>query len=144
MPLEELPGIQPTLFRELDHRIARTRLEHEPLPDAFLTCEDGEGAGNLVFRGERYDLSITLFDARPALRVPVPAQGSGVFVISNGAGVATNTIDQLARTVRVAGMIDLKRYFTEPKLSVALKMVEAARPTTDVTCRHSYSRYPEA
>ena len=84
VPLEELPGIQPTLFRELDHRIARTRLEHEPLPAAFLTCEDGEGEGALVFRGERYDLSITLFDARPALRVPVPAQGSGVFVVSNG------------------------------------------------------------
>jgi succinyl-CoA synthetase alpha subunit len=131
VPLEELPGIQPTLFRELDHRIARTRLEHEPLPETFLSCEDGEGTGNLVFRGERYDLSITLFDARPAMRLPVPAQGSGVFVVSNGAGVATNTVDQLSSIVRIAGMIDLKQGFGEDKIAAAFEMIRSVRRDLD-------------
>ena len=84
VPLEELPGIQPTVFRELDHRIAQTRLEHEPLPEVFLTPDTEEDGGMLVFRSERYDLNITLFS--PERRLQRPGRGSGVFVVSNGAG----------------------------------------------------------
>jgi len=129
VPLEELPGIQPTLFRELDHRIAQTRLEHEPLPETFLTCEGREDGGTLVFRGERYNLSITLFDAAPELRRP--GQGSGVFVVSNGAGVATNTVDQLSSFVRLAGMIDLKQDFNEAKIAAAFEMIRSVRRDLD-------------
>jgi hypothetical protein len=107
VPREDLPGIQPLLFRELDHRIAQTRLGYEPLPEGFLTTETEADGSALVFRGELYDLNITLFTAeqRPA----GPTRGSGVFVVSTGAGVATNTVDQLSRSIPVAGMIDLKR-----------------------------------
>jgi succinyl-CoA synthetase alpha subunit len=125
-PREALPGIQPTLFRELDHRIAQTRLEHEPLSDAFLKSEDGAGGGTLIFRGERYDLNITVFAVRKE-----PGRGSGVFVVSNGAGVATNTVDQLASSVCIAGMIDLKRDFSEAKMAAAFEMVRSARPDLD-------------
>jgi len=127
---EDLPGIQPTLFRELDHRIAQTRLEHEPLPDTFLRCESGERGGTLVFRGERYDLNITLFAARPEPRSF--GRGSGVFVVSNGAGVATNTVDQLSSFLCIAGMIDLKRDFNETKIAAAFEMVRSVRPDLDV------------
>jgi len=126
---EELPGIQSTLFWELDHRIAQTRLEHEPLPDLFLTSEGDDGGRNLVFRGERYDLNITLFSARPERKASGP--GSGVFVVSNGAGVATNTVDQLSTSVCIAGMIDLKQDFSETKIAAAFEMVRAVRPDLD-------------
>ena len=126
---EDLPGIQPTLFRELDHRIAQTRLEHEPLPDTFLRCESGERGGTLVFRGERYDLNITLFAARPEPRSF--GRGSGVFVVSNGAGVATNTVDQLSSFLCIAGMIDLKQDFSEAKIAAAFEMVRSVRPDLD-------------
>ncbi|MHC4506307.1 MAG: hypothetical protein ACYTFI_23680, partial [Planctomycetota bacterium] len=126
---EDLPGIQPVLFRELEHRIAQTRLEHEPLPDSFLTAQSEEGGSALVFRGERYDLNLTLFAPQPGRRTP--AQGSGIFVVSNGAGVATNTVDQLSRTLPIGGMIDLKREFTEAKITASLEMVRAVRPDLD-------------
>ena len=61
VPQEDLPGIQPLLFRELDHRIAQTRLGHEPLPEGFLSAETADGGSALVFRGEHYDLNLTLF-----------------------------------------------------------------------------------
>ena len=95
---EELPGIQPVLYRELDHRIARTRLQHEPLPETFLKCENAAGH-ILVYEGERYDLNITLF----APRADLESRGwrSGVFVVSNGAGVLTNTVDELSTWVAV-------------------------------------------
>jgi succinyl-CoA synthetase alpha subunit len=127
---EDLPGIQPTLFRELDHRIARTRLEHEPLPDTFLRCDDAEGGGSLVFRGRRYDLNITLFAPRPELLRA--GSGSGVFVVSNGAGVATNTVDQLSTGLSIAGMVDLKRDFSEAKISAAFNMILSVRPDLDL------------
>jgi succinyl-CoA synthetase alpha subunit len=129
VPQEELPGIQPLLFRELDHRIAQTRLQHQPLPDAFLTCEDGEAGGSLVFQGERYDLNITLF----APRTELESSGgkSGVFVVSNGAGVLTNTVDELSRSVSIAGMIDLKQDFSEAKITAAFEMARATRPQLD-------------
>jgi hypothetical protein len=129
VPLEELPGIQPTLFRELDHRIAQTRLEHEPLPETFLTCEGGQDGRTLVFRGEHYNLSITLFNTAPELRKP--SQGSGVFVVSNGAGVATNTVDQLSSFVRLAGMVDLKQDFSEAKIAAAFEMIRSVRRDLD-------------
>jgi succinyl-CoA synthetase alpha subunit len=129
VPQEELPGIQPLLFRELDRRIAQTRLEHEPLPDVFLSCESEWGGPALVFRGERYDLSISLFDPQPQPRGS--GRGSGVFVVSNGAGVATNTVDQLSSSLCVAGMIDLKRDFSEEKISAAFEMIRTARPDVD-------------
>jgi succinyl-CoA synthetase alpha subunit len=129
VPREELPGIRPLLLREIDSRIAQTHLEHDPLPDIFLSCESEEGGGVLVFRGKRYDLNITLFSPRPELQTA--GRGSGVFVISNGAGVATNTVDQLSHSLCVAGMIDLKRDFSEEKIAAALEMVRAARPDVD-------------
>jgi hypothetical protein len=124
---EDLPGIQPTLFREFDHRIAQTRLEHEPLPDAFLRSE--AGGGTLVFQGQRYDLNITLFGTRPELQRP--GRGSGVFVVSNGAGVAANTVDQLCSSVNIAGMIDLKQDFSEAKIAASFEMVRCVRPDLD-------------
>jgi succinyl-CoA synthetase alpha subunit len=127
---EDLPGVQPTLFRELDHRIARTRLEHEPLPDAFLRCDGREDGGTLVYRGERYDLNITLFAPRPPARRP--GSGSGVFVVSNGAGVGTNTVDQLSSRLAVAGMIDLKRDFSEAKIAASFEMVLGVRPDLEL------------
>ena len=117
------------MFREIDHRIARTRLEHQPLPDVFLSCEREEGGRLLVFRGERYDLNITLFRPQPMPREP--GQGSGVFVVSNGAGVATNTVDQLSASLSVAGMIDLKIDFSEAKIAAAFEMIRAGRPDVD-------------
>jgi succinyl-CoA synthetase alpha subunit len=126
---QDLPGIQPLLFRELDHRIAQTRLEHEPLPDDFLTSESEEGGSTLVFRGERYDLNLTLFGPQPEPHTT--AGGSGVFVVSNGAGVATNTVDQLSRSIPVGGMIDLKRNFDEAKIGAAFEMVRTARADLD-------------
>jgi succinyl-CoA synthetase alpha subunit len=126
---EELPGIQPLLVRELDQRIGQTRLEHEPLPDTFLMCEDQEARGSLVFRGERYDLNITLFRTRSEQKQL--GRGSGVFVVSNGAGVATNTVDQLSNYVPIAGMIDLKQGFGEAKISAALEMIRTVRPDVD-------------
>ena len=129
VPQERLPGIEPLLFRELDHRISKTRLQHEPLPPAFLRCEDGESGGSLVFRGKRYNLNITFFsdDSEPQ----EPGQGSGAFVVSNGAGVATNTVDQLSAYVRIAGMIDLKQDFSEAKIATAFEMVRTVRPDLD-------------
>jgi succinyl-CoA synthetase alpha subunit len=126
VPREDLPGIQPLLFRELDHRIGQTRLGYEPLPEGFLTTETEADGSALVFRGELYDLNITLFTAeqRPA----GPTRGSGVFVVSNGAGVATNTVDQLSRSIPVAGMIDLKRNFHQEKITAALEMARTVRP----------------
>jgi len=129
VPQEELPGIEPLLFRELDHRISQTRLVHEPLPEVFLSCETQEGGSALVFRGERFDLNLTLF--RPDGHSPGRGRGSGVFVVSNGAGVATNTVDQLSHSLCVAGMIDLKRNFTEEKITAAFDMVRTARPDLD-------------
>jgi succinyl-CoA synthetase alpha subunit len=126
---EDLPGIQPLLFRELDRHISQTRLEHEPLPDFFLTCEGEEGASTLVFRGQRYDLNLTLFRPQPKWQGAI--RGSGVFVVSNGAGVASNTVDQLSRSVGVAGMIDLKRDFNEAKIAAAFEMVLAVRSDLD-------------
>jgi succinyl-CoA synthetase alpha subunit len=129
VPREDLPGIQPLLFRELDHRIAQAHLEHQPLPDVFLTCASEESGSTLVFRGERYDLNITLFSPQANLRKP--GQGSGVFVVSNGAGVATNTVDQLSHSICVAGMIDLKRDFSEAKIGAAFEMIRTVRPDLD-------------
>ncbi len=126
---EELPGIQPLLFRELDHRIAQTCLQHQPLPDAFLICEDEEAGGALVFQGERYDLNITLFAPRPELQTH--GFKSGVFVVSNGAGVLTNTIDELSNCVSIAGMIDLKQGFSEAKIAAAFEMALFVRPHLD-------------
>ncbi len=126
---EDLPGIRPLLFRELDRHIEQTRLEHEPLPDSFLSSEGGGGGRVLVFRGQRYDLNITLFSRQPSRQGP--CRGSGVFVVSNGAGVATNTVDQLSSSVCVAGMIDLKRDFSAPKITAAFEMIRAARPDLD-------------
>ena len=117
------------MFGELDHRIAQTRLEYEPLPDVFLSCESEEGGRVLVFRGERYDLNITLFGPQPMRRGP--GRGSGVFVVSNGAGVATNTVDQLSSSLCVAGMIDLKRDFSEARIAAAFEMIRTARPDVD-------------
>ena len=51
---EDLPGIQPTLVREFDHRIAQTRLEHEPLPDTFLRSEAGDRFGGPSRLGQRF------------------------------------------------------------------------------------------
>jgi succinyl-CoA synthetase alpha subunit len=124
VPQEDLPGIQPLLFRELDHRIAQTRLQHDPLPEVFLTSETEEGSA-LVFRGERYDLNLTLFSPESQSR------GSSVFVVSNGAGVATNTVDQLSRSLSVAGMIDLKRNFSQRKIAAAFDMIRSVRPDLD-------------
>ncbi len=129
VPQEDLPGIQPLLFRELDHRIAQTRLGHQPLPEGFLSAETEDGGSALVFRGEQYDLNLTLFS--PQQHLQKPSRGSGVFVVSNGAGVATNTVDQLSRSIRVAGMIDLKRNFTEEKIATAFEMVRTVRPDMD-------------
>jgi len=129
VPQEDLPGIQPLLFRELDHRIAQTRLGHEPLPEDFLSAETADGGSALVFRGERYDLNLTLFS--PEQRPQKPSRGSGVFVVSNGAGVATNTVDQLSRGIRVAGMIDLKRNFNAEKIAAAFEMARTVRPEMD-------------
>jgi succinyl-CoA synthetase alpha subunit len=126
---EDLPGIQPLLFRELDHRIAQTPLEHEPLPDVFLTCESDASGNTLVFRGERYDLNITLFS--PQVKLRRTGGGGGVFVVSNGAGVATNTVDQLSQSVSIAGMIDLKRNFNEAKIAAAFEMIRAVSPHPD-------------
>jgi len=117
------------MFGELDRRIARTRLEYEPLPDVFLSCESHEGGRVLVFRDEHYDLNMTLFAPQPMQWGP--GRGSGVFVVSNGAGVATNTVDQLSISVRVAGMIDLKRDFSESGISAAFEMIRVARPDVD-------------
>lgn len=129
VPQEDLPGIQPLLYRELDHRIGRTRLQHEPLPEEFLTCQSGGADGILVHRGKRYDLNITLFAPRPEM------QGcgwkSGVFVVSNGAGVLTNTVDELSACVAIAGMIDLKHDFIEATISAAFEMALAVRPDLD-------------
>jgi len=130
LPQEELPGIQPLLFRELDHRIAQTRLEHEPLPTSFLRCDSDDAEDLLVFRGEQYDLNLTLFAPQPELRNP--GRGSGVFVVSNGAGVASNTVDQLSRSVCVAGMLDLKRSFAAAKIAAAFEMIRSLRPDLDV------------
>ncbi len=129
VPQEDLPGIQPLLFRELDHRIAQTRLGHEPLPEGFLSAETEDGGSALVFRGEQYDLNLTLFS--PQQRLQKPNRGSGVFVVSNGAGVATNTVDQLSRSICVAGMIDLKRNFSEGKIATAFEMARTVRPDMD-------------
>ncbi len=129
VPQEELPGIQPLLFRELDHRIAQTRLEHEPLPESFLISETQEGGSVLVFRGERYDLNLTLF--RLQTQSPETRRGGGVFVVSNGAGVATNTVDQLSRSICVSGMVDLKRNFNQEKISAAFEMIRSVRPDLD-------------
>jgi succinyl-CoA synthetase alpha subunit len=117
------------MFGEFDRRIAQTRLEYEPLPDVFLSCESEEGGRVLVFRDERYDLNITLFGPQPMRRRP--RQGSGVFVVSNGAGVATNTVDQLSSSLCVAGMIDLKRDFSEARIAAAFEMIRVARPDVD-------------
>jgi succinyl-CoA synthetase alpha subunit len=129
LPQEELLGIQSLLFRELDHRIAQTRLERRPLPETFLSCESESDGSALVFRGERYDLNITLFASQANLEKP--PRGSGIFVVSNGAGVATNTVDQLSPRVSVAGMIDLKRDFSEPKIAAAFEMIRTVRPDLD-------------
>jgi len=129
VPQEDLPGIQPLLFRELDHRIAQTRLGHEPLPEGFLSAETADGGSALVFRGQYYDLNLTLFG--PQQRLQKPGRGSGVFVVSNGAGVATNTVDQLSRKIPVAGMIDLKRNFVEEKIATAFEMARTVRPDMD-------------
>ena len=51
-----------------------------------------------------------------------------MFVVSNGAGVATNTVDQLSRSIPVSGMIDLKRNFDEPKIAASFEMVRNIRP----------------
>jgi succinyl-CoA synthetase alpha subunit len=117
------------MFGELDRRIAQTRLEYEPLPDVFLTCESEEDGPVLVFRDEHFDLNITLFGPQPTRRGP--RRGSGVFVVSNGAGVATNTVDQLSSAVCVAGMIDLKRDFSEARIAAAFEMIRTARPDVD-------------
>ncbi len=129
VPQEELPGIEPLFFQQLDHRITQTRLEHEPLPDDFMICEDEQAGGALVFRGERYDLNLTLF--RPRLDEKKRDAGSGVFVVSNGAGLATNTVDQLSISVPIAGMLDLKQDFSETKIAAALEMVCTVRPDVD-------------
>jgi len=130
VPPKELPGIGPRLFGELDHHIGRQRLQSDRLPDDFLITEDREGRGNLLFEDRRYDLNITVFqpDAGPRGR----CRGSGMFVISNGAGVAANTVDLVARIGPVAGMIDLKRNFTKAKILAALRMVVTARPDVDL------------
>ncbi len=128
VPQEDLPGIQPLLFREFDHRIAQTRLQHERLPETFLSSETEDGS-TLVFRGERFDLNLTLFAPQDHPRRPSP--GSGVFVVSNGAGVATNTVDQLSRSLPVAGMIDLKRNFNQGKIAAAFDMIRTVRPDLD-------------
>jgi hypothetical protein len=130
LPQERLPGIQPLLFREFDHRIAQTRLEYDPLPDSFLSCESEDVEGSLVFQGEYYDLNLTLFAPQP--KITKPGQGSGVFIVSNGAGVASNTVDQLSRSVSVAGMVDLKRNFRAEKIAAVFGMILSARPDLDV------------
>jgi succinyl-CoA synthetase alpha subunit len=113
----------------LDRRIAQTRLQHEPLPDFFLSSESEEGGRVLVFRDESYDLNITLFGPQP-MRWGT-GRGSGVFVVSNGAGVATNTVDQLSSSLCVSGMIDLKRDFSEARIAAAFEMIRVARPDVD-------------
>ena len=114
---EEVPGIQPVLYRELDHRIAQTRLQHEPLPETFLICHDGDAAGALVYAGKRYDFNITL--VAPGFESKGLGAEDGVFVISNGAGVLTNTVDELSLSIDIGGMIDLRRDFTEGKIFAA-------------------------
>jgi succinyl-CoA synthetase alpha subunit len=126
---EELPDIRSLTLGELDRRIAQTRLQHEPLPDFFLSSESEEGGRVLVFRDERYDLNITLFGSQP-MRWGT-GRGSGVFVVSNGAGVATNTVDQLSSSLCVSGMIDLKRDFSEARIAAAFEMIRVARPDVD-------------
>ncbi|MBN1609475.1 MAG: HD domain-containing protein [Polyangiaceae bacterium] len=130
VPPDALPDISPVLFRELDHRITTPLLEREALPGDFLVRETRTGERILVFRGQPYALNLTLFRSQSD-RWP-HVTGSGVFVVSNGAGVAVNTVDELAKSVPVAGMIDLKRDFSAAKILAALQMVRAARPQTDV------------
>ncbi|MBW2256902.1 MAG: hypothetical protein JRI25_20230, partial [Deltaproteobacteria bacterium] len=129
VPAKELPNIGPLLFGELDHHIGRQRLQSDRLPDDFLITEDREGRGNLLFEGHHYDLNITVFEPDTAPRGR--CKGSGMFVISNGAGVAANTVDQVAGLGPVAGMIDLKRNFIKRKILAALRMVVTARPDVD-------------
>lgn len=129
VPPEALPGIGPMLFREIDRRIAPPLLQSDRLPDDFLVSEDPEGRGKLLFGGRRYDLNITVFKRRQGPRGR--CAGSGLFVISNGAGAATNTVDLLAGRGPVAGMIDLKRNFTAAKILAALRMALTARPDVD-------------
>ena len=129
VPRERLPGIQPLLFRELDQRISLPCLEREPLPPEFLFGDGAEGEGRLVFEGKRYDLNLNVFGRR---QCPHGIKhGDGVFVISNGAGVATNTVDQIARLRPVAGMIDLKRNFSSNKIQAAMRMALTVRPELD-------------
>jgi succinyl-CoA synthetase alpha subunit len=127
---DALPDVSPVLFRELDHRITTPLLERDALPGDFVVRERRTGERILVFRGQTYALNLTLFRSQ-AERWPHVA-GSGVFVISNGAGVAVNTVDELAKSVPVAGMVDLKRDFSAAKIRAALQMVRVARPQTDV------------
>ena len=82
-----------------------------------------------MFRGEQYDLNLTLFSSQQ--RLQKPSRGSGVFVVSNGAGVAANTVDQLCSSVCIAGMIDLKQDFSEAKIAASFEMVLCVRPDLD-------------
>jgi len=126
---EQLPGIQPLVFGELSRHIAFPLLESDRLPDDFLITEDKDGRGLLLFGDRRWDLNITVFKPRAGPRGR--CRGSGIFVVSNGAGVASNTVDQLAKRGPVAGMIDLKRDFSAEKILASLRMVRVARPDVD-------------
>jgi succinyl-CoA synthetase alpha subunit len=117
------------LFREVDHRIALPYLQRDQLPDDFAQVEDREGIGSLLYEGCRWDLNITVF--KPQTTPKGRCRGSGIFVISNGAGAAVNTVDQLAPLGPVAGMIDLKRNFVRDKILVALRMARRSRPDLD-------------
>lgn len=88
---EQLPGIEPLIFRQIGRRIAFPLLESGRLPDDFLITEDKDRRGSLLFGGRRWDLNITVFKPRDGPRGR--CKGSGVFVVSNGAGVATNTVE---------------------------------------------------
>ena len=128
IPPEDLPGIDPRLFRELEERIQQPLLQPDPLPEEFLISEGKEGEGKVVFQGKRYDLNITVFKP-PGDREQ--RQGSGVFIISNGSGVAINMVDHLVTVVEVCGVIDLKRDFVAEKITAAFRMALAARPDVE-------------
>ena len=129
IPPESLPGVDPNLLRELVHRISKPLLQQDHLPSAILICEGKEWEGRVLFDHKRYNLNITVFKPQPDRRGR--GTGSGVFVVSNGAGVSTNVVDQLAPTVQVAGMIDLKQHFVASKIMAALRMAYTARPDLD-------------
>ena len=129
IPLEEWSGFEPSLFRELGQPIRHPLLEPDYLPPAILVCRGKEWEGKVIFQNQRFDLNIAVF--QPQLEKRGYGTGSGVFVISNGAGVASTVVDRLAPEVQVAGMIDLKRHFVAGKILAALHMAHTARPDLD-------------